>query len=380
MALGLCHPGFWSKIGGSYATDGTAGVGVSPWRTGWTRTLILWDYASWDRRPAGEIAVAAAAVLRRQPDPAARRADHRPAAAGQPAPRLAASAGPLSRAFSGHLRPGAYDADYRWIASDYMNHSQQASRRRTPTAFTAAPADRSGRRRGRPSATRSTPALRSAGGQGVICGARAATIPAAAMYRPDFDVLPPEVDAQWPILARRFREAGLKLGVATRPRDMAVRRDWKRTRSSPSTPTTRPIATCSGGASRRMIDKGCTLFYLDSFGDSYLEDVKLMQFLRERWAGRSVLRRAPVRRHPALLRRLFGDELHAGRRRPTLSRLVRMENWEIYQWLVPGAQLVSRLYEVKGAMPADFEPVDRFFYRQRITPLLPVSDFAARPG
>ena len=46
--LGLCHPSFWSRIGGSYAVDDTIGVGVSPWKTGWTRTLILWDYGSWE--------------------------------------------------------------------------------------------------------------------------------------------------------------------------------------------------------------------------------------------------------------------------------------------------------------------------------------------
>ena len=50
--LGLCHPSFWSKIGGSYAADGTPGVGISPWKTGWTRTLILWDYGSWRRTSA----------------------------------------------------------------------------------------------------------------------------------------------------------------------------------------------------------------------------------------------------------------------------------------------------------------------------------------
>ena len=32
--VGLCHPGHWSQIGGSYATDDTIGVGLSPWRTG----------------------------------------------------------------------------------------------------------------------------------------------------------------------------------------------------------------------------------------------------------------------------------------------------------------------------------------------------------
>jgi hypothetical protein len=31
-------------------------------------------------------------------------------------------------------------------------------------------------------------------------------------------------------------------------------------------------------------------------------------------------------------------------------------------------------------MPADFEPVDRFFYRHRITPLVAVSDFRRVAG
>ena len=56
------------------------------------------------------------------------------------------------------------------------------------------------------------------------------------------------------------------------------------------------------------------------------------------------------------------------------------ENWRIYQWLVPGCQLVSRLYQVEGQMPPGFEAVDRFFYRQQITPLLPVSDFRRVPA
>jgi len=41
--VGLCHPGHWSRIGGSYAVDGSIGVGLSPWKTGWNRTLLLWD-------------------------------------------------------------------------------------------------------------------------------------------------------------------------------------------------------------------------------------------------------------------------------------------------------------------------------------------------
>ncbi|NQU20601.1 MAG: hypothetical protein HQ567_04910, partial [Candidatus Nealsonbacteria bacterium] len=52
-----------------------------------------------------------------------------------------------------------------------------------------------------------------------------------------------------------------------------------------------------------------------------------------------------------------------------------IDNWEIYQWLVPGAQLIARLYQIEGNIPPTFEVADRFYYRNRITPLVPVSDF-----
>jgi len=37
--------------------------------------------------------------------------------------------------------------------------------------------------------------------------------------------------------------------------------------------------------------------------------------------------------------------------------------------------LISRLYRIQGEMPESFEPVDQFYFRNGITPLLPVSDF-----
>jgi hypothetical protein len=51
--------------------------------------------------------------------------------------------------------------------------------------------------------------------------------------------------------------------------------------------------------------------------------------------------------------------------------------WEIYQWLVPGAQLASRHYQTTGKPPADIEPACRWFYRNRVTPLVPVGSFEA---
>ncbi|MGA2032497.1 MAG: ATP-binding protein, partial [Thermoguttaceae bacterium] len=119
---------------------------------------------------------------------------------------------------------------------------------------------------------------------------------------------------------------------------------------------------------------GCTLFYLDSFGAD-LEHVKLMRFLRARM-GRKILT-FTEHQCDAILPYSGGySETTARAAGPEYQVWSGVENWRIYQWLAPGAQLVSRLYQVEGQMPKDFEPVDEFFYRHGITPLVPVSDFA----
>jgi hypothetical protein len=57
-----------------------------------------------------------------------------------------------------------------------------------------------------------------------------------------------------------------------------------------------------------------------------------------------------------------------------------LRNWEIYQFLAPGWQMASRLYQGERDVPRDFETPDGFFFRNRISPLLPVSGFARLPS
>jgi len=54
-------------------------------------------------------------------------------------------------------------------------------------------------------------------------------------------------------------------------------------------------------------------------------------------------------------------------------------NWETYRWLVPGAQVTARFYQVEGTIPEDFEPVERYYFRNFISPLMPVSEFKRLP-
>jgi hypothetical protein len=52
-----------------------------------------------------------------------------------------------------------------------------------------------------------------------------------------------------------------------------------------------------------------------------------------------------------------------------------LREWEIYQWLVPGAQMATRHYQTKGQPPANVEPFRQWCARNRITPLVPSNDF-----
>lgn len=372
----LCHPGHWAKIGGSYAVDGSVGIGLSPWKTGWNRTLLLWDYADWNPNKRENLPKRRLIYFVVAPVPArgARTFDLKLRVS--PSQDWKHLLEPYREHFQQTFGPVRYKSDYRWIATDYLNHSQQAVSPTNPYGF------HSGARRfDRPEGVkefcdRLIPVLKQANGQGVILWGQGGDDPRGAMYRPDFDILPPEVETNWKMLAQRFREAGLKIGVTTRPSDMAVRQDWKSDQIISINADDPGHQAMLLGRFQNMVKKGCTLFYLDSFG-SDLEHVKLMRVLRER-LGPDVLTFAEHQCDAILPYSGAYSETTFQAAKPGQEPGYRiwsgLENWEIYQWLVPGSQLAARLYQVEGKIPEGFEPVDQFFFRNRVTPLLPVSD------
>lgn len=378
----LCHPGHWAKIGGSYATDGTAGVGVSPWGTGWSRTLILWDYADWNPTARENLPRRRLAYFVVAPTPAGGARTYAMKLRISPNRQWQHLLEPYREHFQRTFGPVRYKADYRWIATDYLNHSQQAVSKTNPYGYHGGPRRFDLAEGVKQFCDQTIPALRNAGGQGVILWGQGGDDPRGAMYRPDFDVLPPEVEANWPVLVKRFREAGLKLGVCTRPADMAVRLDWKSDQIIAINADDPGHQAMLLRRFQNMVDRGCTLFYLDSFG-SDLEHVKLMRALREK-LGPDVLTFAEHQCDAMLPYSGAYSETTFAQKKAGQEAGYHiwsgMENWEIYQWLVPGAQLAARLYQIEGKIPDEFEPVDRFFYRNRITPLLPVSDFARLPA
>lgn len=372
---GLMHPSHWSRIGGSCAADETVGVGISPWNTGLMRTLILWDYASW-------------AADRREKDPqrrllyfASRPVPPRGSATIELMVRVSPTRDwkhllePYRRHFRATFGPVRYRADLRWIATDYLNHSQRAISPTNPYGF------HGGHRRmdtadgAQLFCDTLIPALRDSGSQGVIVWGQSGDDPRGGMYRPDFDVLPPEVQENLPRVIRRFAEAGLKFGVTTRPRHIAVRADWKQDGIIDISPDDAGHRAMLWRRFENMIGMGCRLFYLDSFGDS-LEDVKLMRFLRDR-LGPEILTFAEHQCDAMLpLSGGYSETTFRaaeGDRPASYALWSGLHNWEIYQWLCPGAQMAARLYQVQGKITDADEQPDAYFFRNRITPLVPWS-------
>jgi hypothetical protein len=375
--VGLCHPGFWAKFGGSYALDGEMGVGTTPRRTGLMRTLTLWDYGSWaaekrENDPRRRLLYFAVAPV---PPRGARTFDF------QIRVSTDCDRWHLLRPYREHFQDTfgevRYRPDHRWLASDYVNKSQQAISPTNPYGFHGG-ARRIDTAEGVARFCDAViPALKENGGQGVILWGQGGDDPRGGMYRPDFDVLPPEVEDNWPALAKRFAAAKLKLGVCTRPQHLAVRRDWRRDQIIDINPNDAGHRAMLWQRFQNMLDKGCTLFYLDSFGAGF-EDVQLMRWLRNQM-GADVLTFAE-HQCDAILPFSGGyseTTFAAGKQgRPPHYRVWSGSgNWEVYQFLCPQAQLISRLYRIEAGVPDDFEPPDEFFFRQRITPLLPVSDF-----
>jgi len=379
----ICHPSFENPIGGSWAADSTVGVGFSPWKSGLERTLILLDYGSWepnrrDQDPARKLVYLCPVPI---PPRGARTFDVRLRVS--PDRDWKHLLEPYREHFQATFGPVRYPPDPRWLATDYLNHSQQAVSPSNPYGF------HGGHRRidTAEGAARfcdlTLPLLKTNDGQGIIVWGQGGDDPRGGMYRPDFDVLPPEVEAQWTnLIAPRFQAAGIRLGVATRPRDLAVKRDWKEDEIIHINPDDPGHREMLWRRFDQMLKRGCTLFYLDSFGDS-LEDVKLMRWLRER-LGPDV-RTYCEHQCDAIMAFSGGyseTTLEAGvKDQPAHYRVWSgLDNWEIYRWLCPGSELAARLYEKKGQPPKDLETADEFYARHGIIPLVPVNDFSRAPA
>ncbi len=284
---------------------------------------------------------------------------------------------PYREHFQATFGPVRYKADDRWIATDYLNHSPGAigpdeplrlSRRRAAVRY--------GRRNSKSFATPSIPVLKRDNGQGVIVWGQGGENPRGAMYRPDFDVLPPEVEANWPTLAERFHRGGAQIGRLhppgrhRGPARLEIGRDHRdqRRRSGPSRNALAPLSNHDEARLHAVLSRQLRL----RSGACEADEL----FAR---AIRTDILTFCEHQCDAIMPYSGGYSETTYRPRepgqsPQYDLWSGSENWKIYQWLAPGSQMASRFMQEIPKNPAWKESPDAFFYRNRITPLVPTND------
>ncbi|MFO0930116.1 MAG: hypothetical protein U0736_24345 [Gemmataceae bacterium] len=378
VGLEALHPSHLTRIGGSYASDGRVGVGLSPRHTGLSRTLFFWDFDDWNPGQRDAVPVRWLTYLHGEPIP--------PLASRTLAMTLRVSPNadwrhllaPYRDHFLATFGKPRYAVDFRAVAVAHINHSTAAIKPDNPFGlhggFRRLDLDPGVKEFG----DLLIPALKAADGQGVIIWGQTGENPRGEMYRTDFDVLPPELERGLKATAGRFTKAGLKVGVCARPGEVTYRLDWTRDGTMLICGDRPEHLEMMTRRFSKMRDLGVSLFYLDSFGAS-LNDVKIMRHLRAKLGpdvGTFVEHQCDVMlvysgaySETDFWAKGSADGVTADAYVPRSG----LRFLEVGRWMLGDVPVITRLYESHGKLPADFEPAERYFYRHRLTPM--VQDF-----
>lgn len=360
LGIGICWPSHFAPIGGSYASDDFFGVGLTPLGTGLSRCMFHW---SWSDPPAAQRTISyyvPAAI----PPGGAR--------TFQWAMRVSVNRDwkhlmqPYRQHFLATFGSMKYRADHRlmgycvasdptWVGPD------------NPLGFHPAG---NFRRFDRPEGTKEfsevvVKALRAADGQGLIGWALQGYEPRGALYRADFDIFPPSVEANLPILRREFAGADLRLGACARPGEIVYRHDWKQDTTVRINPDDPAHLEMIARRFHNMRGRGFNTFYLDTFGAG-LDDVKAMRHFREQF-GEAVPTYAEhscdaILPYTGLYTYYRYDEKQ---RKHTCGLGDWM--WDFYRWLMPEAAVIVQMQN--SAPPNAQESTYRYLYGRHLTPL-----------
>jgi hypothetical protein len=274
----LMHPG-GIRIGGSYGVGDGFGVGAAPHDAGIHPTALLWD---WDWQPG-----------KRENDPSRR-------------PNLNVNAAIPARGARTFAITFRFSTDTEWmhLLEPYRRQLHAAVGDKLlyerpshlpfvrgivcGTAAQKGPTNPYGFELNRRFDSiygvskyhgQISPDMRAIPAQGLVIWGQGGLNSRGAMYRPDFDILPPEVAPNVGRFAGLFKEQGMKFGVAARPGQFTQPLNWTTDtvgRINPAQPDQLELLT---SRFQNMMALGASLFYLDSFGNR-LDDVVILRAVR----------------------------------------------------------------------------------------------------
>jgi hypothetical protein len=371
----LCHPSFAVRVGASHAVGDGFGVSLAPLGPGLLRSLVWWDCVDWNPGKREALPQRRVSWLVAEPVPPLGARTFVLGIRVSPNGDWRHLLEPYRQHLAATLGPGQYKPDHRVMVQSCVNASVAHMTPENPYGF------HGGFRRLDLAQGVAAfcdlliPDLQKVNGQGVLFWGQGGENPRGAMYRPDFDILPPEVEAQWPTLARRFADARLHLGVCARPGEVAYRHDWKTDGTLRIHADDPAHLEMMGRRFQAMAARGVSAYYLDTFG-SDLNDVRAMRDYRRR-LGPDVPTYVEHAADAILPFSGLYTELSFDKKTAQYGLAwMDVETWDTFRWLVPGVTsvVVSRV-EPKD-LPPGAEPPFRFLFRHHMTPL--VADWLLR--
>jgi hypothetical protein len=209
-----------------------------------------------------------------------------------------------------------------------------------------------------------------ANAEGVILWGQGGSDPRGAMYRPDFDVVPPEMEANLPKLAERLKAAGMTMGLTARPAEVVQRANWTSDLTNWLAPTPNNLLTL-GNRFKNTMAWGTRTYYLDTFGNR-IDDVAIMRSLRT-VIGRDVQTYCEhgsdvILPYSGLYTELYWD----AKEKKYGFAFLPLEHMEFFRWLCPEVPIAARLHFEKfwePPAPGELSPVE-FLLKHKISPLL----------
>jgi hypothetical protein len=354
------HPSFNVNFGGSELVCDGFGVGVTPLRTGWSKTALSWEG-------------------HKQRD----KAFHY---------TRAVSITPGSAFRCDFLMRVSRNKDWKYLLEPYKKHFNATfgpvryKNNNKPIGYIQGTSDKwikAGNPYGYGGKYRfdteegtkifieeSIAALKKANAQGMIIWSFTPYHPRGANFRPDTDCLPAEVWKQIPTLTGAYKEAGLGIGICMRPQ-IVTTYDWEHD----TTLTIHPDDLSQLGLAIRPFNKlmeaGMNTFYLDTFGGAW-NDARTMAFLRGMWGDKQVFTATEFFSDVSLLFAPGYTQYNWNKEAKAYKEYWGREHlWEVCQWMSPGVQLTSPqdIWDDRNERPEGTPDPFRFLYQNHVIPI-----------